>query len=199
MSPVNVILSVIAYIQQYLYTPLNVQRQDAYAEILPLDRLIPLVPVFIIPYLSMYLLVILTYLIHVAKRDQHRLSIFLLAAILLWSISNYVYGVWPTVNIIRPDVQGDGTLEGLVRRMYATLSPYNTFPSGHNASAALSAFAMWRINSRLAYVWIPWAVLICLSTLLVRQHYILDVAGSIPLAIGCYVACERALRRRPDS
>ena len=196
MSLVNVVLSVVAYIQQALYTPLNVPRPDAFAELLPLDRAIPFVPAFIVPYLSMYLLVGLTYLLHVVRRDQHRLSVFLLAAVLLWSVSNYVYGTWPTVNVIRPAVTGGGPLEELVRRTYAALAPYNTFPSGHNASAALAAVAVWRLRSRLAVLWIPWAAAVCLSTLLVRQHYLLDVAGSAPLAIACYLLCEAALGRR---
>lgn len=195
MNLLNILLTIVAYIQQYLYKPLNVPHPREFVEITGLDRIIPFVPVFILPYLSMYFFVLLTFFILVFRRNQKNLSVFLLAAIITWSISNYIYAAWPTQNIIRPDITGTDLFSALVKRMYDSLGVYNTFPSGHNASAALAAFTAWRLKWKLAWLWIVWGALICLSTLLVRQHYLLDVIGSVPLAIVSYLAAERALRQ----
>jgi membrane-associated phospholipid phosphatase len=68
--------------------------------------------------------------------------------------------------------------ENLVRFFYwADNPPYNCFPSLHVSGALLSARMIYLYRRS----WAPWfytlAALIVLSTMLIRQHYLVDVAA----------------------
>jgi membrane-associated phospholipid phosphatase len=67
----------------------------------------------------------------------------------------------------------------------------NTFPSGHVTFSWL-LFLYIRISDKASkLVWVKplyfiWAILIAVSTLVLKQHYIIDVVSGIVLAYICY-------------
>jgi len=75
---------------------------------------------------------------------------------------------------------------------------HNTFPSGHVTFAWLLALCMSQTMSAKKFTWltptyIAWAILISVSTLVLKQHYIFDVLSGIALAIICYF-CAKNLK-----
>lgn len=77
-----------------------------------------------------------------------------------------------------------GTLyESLFAKIFAIDMPYNLMPSLHVVYSAIIVFAILDVvRSRLLKsCYIIWLVLICLSTLFVHQHHIIDVVTGIVL------------------
>ncbi len=72
--------------------------------------------------------------------------------------------------------------ENVVRFFYWIDRPYNCFPSLHVALAFISVQMIDRYNPRLAPYFLSLALLVTLSTLFVRQHYILDLVAGGGLA-----------------
>jgi len=205
LSLLNLMLLVVWYVSQFLYGPLTAWaerlRLPAFHEVLFIDRTIPYVAVAIVPYLSMYVFVVFTMLVLILRRDRLGLTIFLLACTFTWLVSDWVYVVFPTSDILRPAITGSDIFGRAVAWFYANDSTYGTFISGHNSSAALgaSAFVSMRTKSRLLQRFKPigvlWAASICISTWLVKQHYVLDSAGSVTFAIAVFWVCNRVLRQ----
>jgi membrane-associated phospholipid phosphatase len=60
--------------------------------------------------------------------------------------------------------------------------PNNNFPSLHVSFAFLCYFCMRRYRPRLALPTLILAIAVSASTVLVKQHYVADVLGAIPVA-----------------
>lgn len=69
---------------------------------------------------------------------------------------------------------------------YALDPPFNCFPSLHLANAFLAAFVARRLDRAVGGVALVIAVLIGLSTLFTKQHFLADVFGGTALAYGSY-------------
>ncbi|MEK9158807.1 MAG: phosphatase PAP2 family protein [Patescibacteria group bacterium] len=62
-------------------------------------------------------------------------------------------------------------------------SPTNCFPSLHVAIPIFLALAIWRGGKKIGILFLFWAILLALSTLTTKQHYLLDVFGGILTAL----------------
>lgn len=180
LSPLNVVLVVLALLQARFFTVLDVERSGSHVEAIPLDYHIAFKPIAVLPYMSIYVLFAVTFLILARRSDPWALTVFLLSFALLWSVAGFVWSVYPTVNVIRPHSLGRSWLERLVKLNYGPGN--NTLPSGHNMTAWLCAFTLIAERTRRAWLFVVWAAVISIATLLVRQHYLADVAVSIPAA-----------------
>jgi membrane-associated phospholipid phosphatase len=142
--------------------------------------------------MSVYLLLGVTLLIFVRRRNPWPLTVFLLSFTMLWAVAGFVWSVYPSTNVIRPAHLDNSLLQRLVKLNYGP--GHNTLPSGHNMTAWLCAFSLITERIRHAWLFVLWAALISAATLLVRQHYILDVTVSIPAAFGASWLVDRAIR-----
>jgi membrane-associated phospholipid phosphatase len=158
----------------------------------PLDRALPVVPIFVIPYVSLIpyigvsLLVFLFFRIRVYRSAA-------LTMIVVWLIS-YVFYFLLQSYIARPEITGTDPFSGLIRSVYASDQPYNDFPSLHTSLSTAIAIHWWRFDRRMGILAAAWTALIVASTVLVKQHYLADVAGGLVLAAGASVFVIRATR-----
>ncbi|QOV89661.1 phosphatase PAP2 family protein [Humisphaera borealis] len=58
----------------------------------------------------------------------------------------------------------------------------DVFPSGHNMITAVCLIAAWRFNRRIFWWLLPVAVMLAISTVYCRFHYVIDVIAGIILA-----------------
>lgn len=169
---------------------------------LPLDDRIPFVPAFIVPYILWYLYVP-GMLLTTCFRDRgafRRQAWTLFSGMLL---STAFFLIWPTCIDFRPDAAGPGLLRWLCRFIYAHDRPVNVLPSLHCYEALavhLGAFGAGRgskmpVRRALSAALVT---LICLSTVFVKQHSVVDLAAGCGLAAGIY-ALVRAFERRKQS
>ena len=80
-------------------------------------------------------------------------------------------------------------------------APNNTLPSGHNTFSWMLAFFMTKASCAKKFTWLVpayfvWAVLVTASTLVLKQHYIVDAVSGIVLAYICYRFSMRAIYSR---
>ena len=146
----------------------------------PLDRALPVVPIFAIPYVSLipYIGVSLLVFLFLRVRVYRSAAITM---IVVWFISYACYFFLQSY-VARPNISGTDPFSGLIRSIYASDQPYNDFPSLHTSLSTIIAIHWWRIDRRLGIAAAIWTALIVASTVLVKQHYLADVIGGLALA-----------------
>jgi len=100
-------------------------------------------------------------------------------------ISSIIYIIYP-VKTIRPEVIGNGLFLGIVRWVYSIAKPYNLFPSLHISLSTMSALVCLKHNKIAGYTLIILLFFISLSTLFVKQHYLVDIIFAMILAFIAY-------------
>jgi len=170
------------------YLPINALTtgRQAHTLFLPGEVAIPLVPVFEFPYASAYVLP----LVLVWRRPEAARLGRLVRAFAITLVSAYTIYLLLPVYFPRPTLTGHSLATRLLAFEYLD-KPYNNFPSLHVGIAILVAFAC--ADDRRLRRWLPPLVaLIAVSTVFVKQHYILDVLAGAALAIASWrlAACR---------
>ena len=159
---------------------------------LPLDRLMPLKPVWSVVYGSLFLFVIMPLLV-VRQKEQIRRTI--LAYLMVWIVGYVFFLVYPTVAPRPAEVIGEGFFAWVLRIIYTADPPYNCFPSLHVAHSFVSALSCYRVSRGAGLATGLWASLIAVSTVYTKQHYVADVIAGIFLACVAYVVFLRSYPR----
>ncbi len=147
------------------------------------DERIPLIPAFILPYLIWYpFIFFMLILLFVKKRRAYYRT---LTALCLGLISCYIIFYLFQTTIARPQIADHGWFSWLIRLVYQMDGPYNCFPSIHVLTSYLvlkgsnDCSNLSRISRMLIGI-TSWSIMI--STVFVKQHVVLDIAGAIVLA-----------------
>ncbi|MGA2282102.1 MAG: phosphatase PAP2 family protein [Candidatus Dormibacteria bacterium] len=197
----TLLLLAAAYGVSLLYAPLNHGPSRIFLRT-PLDQGIPVVPVFVIPYVSLTPYIAVTMLLLLLARVRILRSAAV-AMIIAWLVS-YAFYFFLQSYVARPHLTGSDPLTALIRTVYASDRPYNDFPSLHTSLSTIVAVHWWRVDRRAGVAAGVWTVLIVASTVLIHQHYLADVAGGLTLAaLGCAVSLRllagEAGRRSPSA
>jgi membrane-associated phospholipid phosphatase len=160
----------------------------------PLDRALPVVPIFAIPYVSLIPYIGVSLLVFLFFRVRvYRLAA--LTMIIVWFIS-YAFYFFLQSYIARPVITGTDPFSAIVRSIYASDRAYNDFPSLHTSLSTIIAIHWWRFDRRIGIPAAIWTALIVTSTVLVKQHYLADVVGGLVLAVAVSTVVMRATRAR---
>ncbi len=161
----------------------------------PIDDLIPVVPAFVIPYVSLEPFIYTTLVLFLLFRTRlfHSAALTLIAA---WFVS-YAFYFFLQSYIDRPVLTGTDTLTQMIGDVYAGDNAYNDFPSLHTSLSTILALHWWRVDKRIGVPVAIWVALIVASTVLVKQHYIADVIGGLLLAFGASRVFLKVVASRP--
>lgn len=149
---------------------------------LPLDAQLPFVPGFICIYVLAFVQWVVGYVLIV--RDSEALCFRMTAADLAAKLLCMVcFLAFPTT-MTRPTPEGGGLWCALTRLIYWFDKPVNLFPSVHCLESWICMRGALASRQRL---WVKVAMtvmtlLVCASTVLVKQHLVLDIAGGIAAA-----------------
>jgi membrane-associated phospholipid phosphatase len=160
------------------YLPINAftEGRVTHTLFLPGEAAIPLVPAFEFAYLLGY---VLPFVLVWRRPDANRLVRLAWAFGLTLAACYATYLLYP-VYLERPELAGHSLATRLLGLEYLD-KPYNHFPSLHVALAMLVALGCG--DDRRVRWWLPAVVAImAVSTILVKQHYILDVIAAAVLA-----------------
>jgi len=146
----------------------------------PLDRALPVVPVFAVPYVSLIPFIGVSLLVFLGFRVRVYRSAAI-TMIIVWFVSYACYFLLQSY-IARPQITGSDPFSAMIRTIYASDRPYNDFPSLHTSLSTIIAMHWWRFDRRIGIAAAIWTTLIVASTVLVKQHYLADVAGGLVLA-----------------
>ena len=170
-----------------IHISLNKYRPDVHNISTIIDDVIPFKAVFSLPYMYWFafLSVVLLYFAIVDAKNYFRLLASVITGMCICFIIFYLF---PTT-VPRPNVVGNDVLSRLVRYIYSTDNPYNCFPSIHVLDAFLPALFLCKFNKNMIVkvVAVVSFVAITLSTVFIKQHYVLDAAASIVLGASMYL------------
>lgn len=155
---------------------------------LPMDALIPFCEWFAIPYCLWYPLLIGmgVYLLLRDKPAYRRYMVYLGATFLL---SVVIWVLLPNCQGLRPAVMPrDNLLTQCIAGLYRIDTNTNVFPSVHVVGSVGAVFGLLdcrrlRRNKAAAFFITILAVLICASTVFIKQHAVLDVFGGLALSL----------------
>jgi fatty acid desaturase len=156
------------------------------------DAAIPFVPLFVLPYLSFFLLLLLPLLV-ISDREEMRDVAFGFGMIVV--LASVMFLFWPTT-IPYADVHP------LTRGVIAMDVDRNAFPSLHASLALYCAMCAWRtLQTALArYSLFLWTSLVVVSALLIKRHLAVDIAGGALLGWAMHAALFRPHQAEaPDS
>lgn len=159
----------------------------------PLDDRIPFQEWFVIPY-AMWLVSMLAMCLYTLLYDVESFKRYMKFLAVSMSISTVIFLIYPSCQNLRPtEFPRDNLLTRIVQMLYRADTNTNVFPSEHAIGAlALLAAAVntksLRMPGRLILITVLTA-LICMSTVFLKQHSILDVVAAFPVCIAAYCVC----------
>ena len=149
-----------------------------------MDDLIPFSEFFVIPYLSWHVITVIM-IIYLYRNDREvfrkMMQFFIVGSI----ISFAVFLIYPSCHSLRPDsFEHDNIFTWIVSMIYLLDTPTNVCPSMHVIGSIGLMFAAMYANERMSIpVKTAMAVtvfFICVSTLFVKQHSIVDAVAALP-------------------
>lgn len=190
---ISTLLAVGVYVTSEIYYALNHGPNVIFLKS-PLDDLIPVVPPFVIPYVSLEPFIYATLVLFLLFRTRLFQSAAL-TMIAAWFVS-YAFYFFLQSYIDRPTLTGTDTLTQMIRDVYASDNAYNDFPSLHTSLSTVLAIHWWRVDKRIGIPVAIWVALIVASTVFVKQHYLADVIGGLLLAFGASKVFLRIVANR---
>lgn len=161
----------------------------------PIDQALPVVPLFVVPYVSLQPFIYGSLVIFLLFRVRVFQSAVL--SMIATFLVSYVFFAFLQTYVDRPVLTGGDVLTKMVRDVYAGDHPFNDFPSLHVSTSTIIAIHWWRFGRKLTWPLLAWAGLIAMSTVMVKQHYVVDIAGGLSLAFGTSWFFLRLLDREP--
>lgn len=195
----NIVLMILVLIQFYFLRALN----PWFEAVLPpftsiafvLDGMIGQTPLFIIPYLSVYLLFALVMVLIISSSEILNMTKFLISVLLLWSLLNFLQAFLPIGNW-SPKVTGSGFITDYLSQL---TRPYRTLPRWHAATGVLCAIVYSKMNFKYPKIVIAWGTLICLSPIFLKMTFILETLLIVPLPFLCYFIAGKISSERTST
>lgn len=188
------VLYAIGYLIAFFYLE---QRNTSYHVIhFGIDAYIPFCEYFIVPYLLWFVYVsgMVLYLGIKDKEECRKMVAFLIAGMTIFLV---ISAVFPNGHHLRPKAfVRDNIFIDLVKHLYTVDTSTNVVPSIHVYNSIAVMIAVWRTKCfREKYV-CKWALLILgasiiCSTVLLKQHSMLDVLVACILSALVYAVCYR--------
>jgi membrane-associated phospholipid phosphatase len=180
----GLILMVTFYTVGYLgINRINGFRNHYYDVSLWFEKDIPFVPVAIIGYSFVFVLVALLFLLIDNMPDFWDMFIRFFNMSLLCFI---IFLIFPVRMDLRPEViMADDWITELVSFYFWIDHPYNLFPSMHLSGSFFSAFYCMRRGPIIGWIAMIMAVIVGVSVVLLKQHYIMDVVAGLFVGWSC--------------
>ena len=174
-------LIILVFAVQSLYIPINRTLQSGFIFSTHLDPFVPLWPIWVVPYMLVMGWWIVGGVWMAVKMEETLYRAFIIAALSVTLTALGFFVFFPTC-IERPALVGTDWATELLRYLYTHDRIYNAFPSGHVYLTTLFGLFWARWFPRQQWLWVSIVVVVTLSTLFTRQHYLPDAIGGLVLA-----------------
>lgn len=158
-----------------------------------LDDLIPFNELFIIPYYLWFIFIFITvaYFFLTSKKDFYKCCAYLFTGM---SICLLIYTIFPNGHDLRVNLNSLGRSNifiDMLAKIYSVDTATNVFPSIHVFNSVGALIAINKSERLHKIKWLQCSVfvltsLICLSTVFLKQHSIIDIFGALALNIIMY-------------
>ncbi|NLY43350.1 MAG: phosphatidic acid phosphatase [Clostridiaceae bacterium] len=179
---------IVIAILYHTYEKITIPKYFMYSR---LDDYIPFVKEMVIPYLFWYIYIIiaLVYLGLTSKKDFYNLCAFMFIGMTICFI---IYALFPNGQKLRPVIHGTDFFSRLVAYIYMVDTPTNSAPSMHTLDAIAVHVAFMKCDAlkkkygilTLSFITM---VLIILSTVMLKQHSVLDLIYGVALSLVLYL------------
>ena len=185
-SHLKLLLGWAIYFSLYFLTENLIPAEKCHPVHCFIDDLIPFNEYFVIPYTFWYLLIVfsLVYFALYSIPNFRGMSIFIMVT---QFVAMAVYIIWPSRQDLRPETfANDNIFTRIIGFMYVFDTNTGVCPSLHCAYSfgIMSAWLKEKDAHPLWKVFVVFAVImICLSTMFIKQHSAVDFFAAIPLGI----------------
>ena len=166
-----------------------------------LDDRIPLIPVFVIIYVYSYIFWIMGP-IAVSLTSKRNFVNYLWGISLAYLIGFLIFIFVPTymdraAEGLYEAVAGGGFFKDMLKTVYeadGSTIAYNLFPSYHCLISLyhyLGIRKQQEIPKGFRVYSLVMVILICMSTVFTKQHYIIDTVGGLGISLGCYLLMRK--------
>lgn len=171
-------LTLLGWLTIYFFVNrLQVEPQNRLDLAMSLDRKIPFVPQLALVYFSTYIFVIQPFII---LSDAKQFYWMLTSFGSITGIASLIHATVPSKIERIENLDAEGLSGKLINIFQKTCKPYGNFPSMHVALSVPVVGANFMVaGPTMGIVTLVWAILIALSTLFTKQHYILDVLAGL--------------------
>ncbi len=148
-----------------------------------LDDMLPVIPVFIIVYIFAYIQWIIGYII--IARAGKQICHEIITGEIIAKICCMLFFILLPTTLVRPHLAGNDIFERLTLFIYKIDAADNLFPSIHCLESYIITRGTLRITSLPLWykaVTVFFTILVFASTVLVKQHVIIDIVGAIAVA-----------------
>ncbi|RKD22264.1 phosphatidic acid phosphatase [Caminicella sporogenes] len=156
-----------------------------------IDDYIPFVKEMVVPYLFwyVYITIPLVYFGFNSKKDFYKLSIFMFAGM---TICFMIYLIFPNGQDLRPVIVSNDVFSRVIKNIYLLDTPTNSAPSMHVVDSIAVHISIINCEKLKTKKWITVTsfiimVAIIASTVMIKQHSILDVMYGIGLSLILYL------------
>ena len=158
----------------------------------PVDDWIPFCEWFAIPYVIWYVYVFaaIVYFFFYERAILCKMAEMIVAG---GGGGVLIFAICPNGIDFRPtSFPRDNLLVDLVRLLYSNDQPENVFPSIHVLNSLAVHMAVHHSKTLRRYRFVEptslvLTILICLSTVFIKQHSVVDIAGGVVLAVALYL------------
>ena len=193
------VIAITLFISISYFLTQNLVTSHALDLLLPIDKQIPFIPEFVWIYNTLLPMLVLSS-IFLIKNKKIFLTAglsFLLAAMVL----NVFYVLLPSF-YPRESFEITGAATWFLSLTKELDGSNNTFPSGHVTLSWLLFLNIAKANAiknRIIpkILFFVWAIGISISTVVLKQHYIVDVFAGIILALLCFWGARQYIKRNP--
>lgn len=184
-----VLLFLIFYMIGFLYleyrTPTQIFITDTW-----IDQYIPFCEYFVIAYLLWFVFIALgfAYFIFIDQSGIQRTCFYLFVGM---SVSLIIYLIFPNGQNLRVILNNDNLFQVLVSFIYSIDTPTNVCPSLHVYNSIMMCMSLLKSEKIKKRVYVSGliiisALLISMSTVMIKQHAFIDVIAAIILSLIIY-------------
>lgn len=180
------LLGWIGYFALYFLTENLIPRENCAVMHCFIDDLIPFCEWFVIPYTFWYLLIVYS-LLYFALYNPANFKNLMKFIIVTQVVAMAVYIILPNCQNLRPvEFENDNLLTAVIGFLYRFDTSTNVCPSLHVAYSLGIASVWFREKSAhtgFKIFVLTAVILICLSTMFIKQHSAVDVIAALPLGV----------------
>ncbi len=190
----------LVYFSLYFLTENLIPVEECYPVHCWLDDVIPFCEWFVIPYVFWYALIVIT-LVYFALYNTQGFRSFSKFIVITQLVAMAIYILFPTRQDLRPEMfANDNLLTRCVGVLYSADTNTGVCPSLHVAYSIGIASA-WLKEKGVHILWkgfvVLMVILICLSTMFIKQHSAVDFFAALPLCcLAEWLAFEKGKRFR---
>ncbi|HET9839890.1 MAG TPA: phosphatase PAP2 family protein [Candidatus Angelobacter sp.] len=156
----------------------------------------PLLDLMHVFYVSFYFVPLSVLIVMYRRGNRAELQHTVAAIGLTFYADFFLYYIFPVlgpyrnaqIHFTRDIVASGGALTHLLRSFldHAEIATYDSFPSGHLAATLVTIFLAYHYRLKLRGVYVFLGVMIVISTVYLRYHYIMDLPAGVVVAVVIY-------------